>query len=99
MLCITSLSLVEVTRLPSHDPPQEAALKLMLLLTDAGVSQSADLGTEMIAGGAVPKLIQLLSSDSMREMAAAVLGNLCHESPENQDKLADNQMFQKLAPG
>lgn len=75
---------------------QEAALKLMLLLSDAGVSQSADVGTELIAGGAVPKLIQLLSSDSMQEMAAAVLGNLCHESPENQDKLADNQMFQKL---
>ena len=66
---------------------QEPALKLMLLLTDAGVSQSADVGTEMIAGGAVPKLVQLLSaSDSMQEMAAAVLGNLCHESPENQDK-------------
>ena len=72
---------------------------MMLLLSHAGVSQSADVGTELIAGGAVPKLIQLLSSDSMQEMAAAVLGNLCHESPENQDKLADNQMFQKLVPG
>ena len=70
----------------------------MLLLTDAGVSQNADVGTEMIAGGAVPKLIPLLSaSDSMmKEMAAAVLGNLCHESPTNQEKLADKGMFQKL---
>ncbi len=61
----------------------------MLLLTDAGVSQSADVGTEMIAGGAVPKLTNLLSSNEsmMQEMAAAVLGNLCHESPENQEKL------------
>eukprot|EP00913_Durusdinium_trenchii_P034823 g32572.t1 len=70
----------------------------MLLLTDAGVSQNADIGTEMIAGGAVPKLTQLLSAtDSFtQEMAAAVLGNLCHESPPNQDKLADAGMFQKL---
>lgn len=61
----------------------------MLLLTDAGVSQSADVGTEMIAGGAVPKLTNLLSSNEsmIQEMAAAVLGNLCHESPENQEKL------------
>ncbi|CAK9055096.1 unnamed protein product [Durusdinium trenchii] len=77
---------------------KESALKLMLLLTDAGVSQNADIGTEMIAGGAVPKLTQLLSAtDSFtQEMAAAVLGNLCHESPPNQDKLADAGMFQKL---
>ncbi|CAJ1376739.1 unnamed protein product [Effrenium voratum] len=77
---------------------QESALKLMLLLTDAGVSLSSDVGTEMIAGGAVPRLGHLLTaSDSiLQEMAAAVLGNLCHESPENQDKLAEAGIFQKL---
>ena len=71
----------------------------MLLLTDAGVSQSADVDSEMIAAGAVPKLSQLLTANDsiMQEMAAAVLGNLCHESPENQDKLADDAMFQKLS--
>mmetsp|Transcript_53609 Transcript_53609/g.124862 ORF Transcript_53609/g.124862 Transcript_53609/m.124862 type:complete len:894 (+) Transcript_53609:59-2740(+) len=78
---------------------QEAALKLMLMLTDAGVSQpGSDIGTEMIAGGAVPKLSDLLSSSdsSLQEMSAAVLGNLCHESPENQDKLAEAGIFKKL---
>lgn len=78
---------------------QEAALKLVLLLSDAGVSQpGSDVGTEMIAGGAVAPLKKLLASPdaSMQEMAAAVLGNLCHESPENQDKLAQADIFEAL---
>ncbi|CAE7707996.1 PUB3 [Symbiodinium pilosum] len=78
---------------------QEAALKLMLMLTDAGVTQpGSDIGTEMIAGGAVPSLRELLSSsnEAFQEMSAAVLGNLCHESPENQDKLAEAGIFGKL---
>eukprot|EP00440_Ansanella_granifera_P073814 gb/GFBE01080092.1/.p1 GENE.gb/GFBE01080092.1/~~gb/GFBE01080092.1/.p1 ORF type:complete len:897 (+),score=252.18 gb/GFBE01080092.1/:1-2691(+) len=78
---------------------QEAALKLMLVITDAGVSQpGCDVGTEMIAGGAVQPLKKLVISGdmSMQEMAAAVLGNLCHESPENQDKLAQAEVFKPL---
>eukprot|EP00930_Biecheleria_cincta_P057953 TRINITY_DN43817_c0_g1_i1.p1 TRINITY_DN43817_c0_g1~~TRINITY_DN43817_c0_g1_i1.p1 ORF type:complete len:946 (-),score=250.15 TRINITY_DN43817_c0_g1_i1:50-2770(-) len=78
---------------------QEAALKLMLLLTDAGVSQpGTGVGTEMIAGGAVAPLMKLLSASdaSLQEMAAAILGNLCHESPENQDKLAQAGVFKPL---
>lgn len=78
---------------------QETALKLMLLLTDAGVSQpGTGVGTEMIAGGAVAPLMKLLSAPdaSLQEMAAAILGNLCHESPENQDKLAQAGVFKPL---
>jgi len=78
---------------------QEAALKLMLLITDAGVGQpDADVGTEMIAGGAVPPLKQLIISgiSNLQEMSAAVLGNLCHESPENQSKLAKAGILEPL---
>jgi len=88
-----------LSKMLSDSKTQEAALKLMLMLTDAGVSQpGSDIGTEMIAGGAVPSLRELLSSSNsaLQEMSAAVLGNLCHESPENQDKLAEAGIFGKL---
>lgn len=78
---------------------REDALKLLLLLTDAGVGQkNVDVGSDIIAAGAVPPLVKLIGSgiSNLQELAAAVLGNLCHESPANQEKVAKAGVFKAL---
>jgi len=76
-----------------------AALKLLLLLTDAGVGQkSPTVQNEVIAANAVPCLMKLLTGDAQsKESASAIIGNLCHESPPNQDKLAKYGVIKPLA--
>jgi len=78
----------------------EDALKLVLLLSDAAVGQrNVDVANGMIDAGIVPQLVRLLSAGSatQQELAAACLGNLCHESPANQDKLKKHDPFKPLA--
>mmetsp|Transcript_149102 Transcript_149102/g.371446 ORF Transcript_149102/g.371446 Transcript_149102/m.371446 type:complete len:897 (-) Transcript_149102:265-2955(-) len=78
---------------------QEDALKLLLLVTDAGVGQkNVDVASNLISAGVVDPLVKLLSSDStnLKELAPAVLGNLAHESPANQDKVAKMDVFRPL---
>lgn len=86
-----------LVRMLSDKAKQDDALKLLLLLTDAGVGQkNAEVGAEMINKGAVPPLVELISKNSIasqQELAAAVLGNLCHESPANQEKVAKAGVF------
>jgi len=89
-----------LVKMLGDEQKREDSLKLLLLLTDAGVGQkNVDVGSEIIAGGAVPPLVKLLSCSStsnLQELAAAVLGNLCHESPANQDKVAKAGVFKPL---
>mmetsp|Transcript_14834 Transcript_14834/g.42527 ORF Transcript_14834/g.42527 Transcript_14834/m.42527 type:complete len:880 (-) Transcript_14834:72-2711(-) len=83
----------------SDEAKHEDALKLLLLLTDAGVGQKIpEVGTEVINKGAVVHLIKIITNGSanLQELAAAVLGNLCHESPANQDKVAKAGVLRPL---
>lgn len=84
---------------------REDALKLLLLLTDAGVGQkNADIGSDFISAGVVPLLLDLIVAGTQNlaaagitsELAAAVMGNLCHESPANQEKVAKSGVFKPL---
>jgi len=88
-----------LAKMLGEEAKREAALKLLLLITDAGVGQrTSDVGTEIISCGAVAPLVKLITSapGNLQELAAAVLGNLCHESPENQDKVAKAGVFKPL---
>lgn len=67
------------------------SLKLLLQLTDAAVGQkNADVQNDVLAANAIAPLVKIITSGTTqnKELAAAILGNLCHESPPNQDKIA-----------
>lgn len=89
-----------LVKLLGDEASYTGALKLLLLLTDAGVGQkNASVQNDIIAANAVPPLVKLLTSGDLnsKELASAVLGNLCHESPTNQDKLAKFGVIKPLA--
>jgi len=93
-LCVKVVSdglVRQLVEMLKKEATSEDALKLLLLLTDAGVGQkNVDVARCMIDGGVVEPLVALIGAGaaSLQERAAAVLGNLCHESPANQDKVA-----------
>jgi len=90
---------VPLMRMLSDETTRSEALRLVLLLTDAGVGQkNVDVQNEIIGAKAIQPLIKLLNSDAtqLQEHAAAVLGNLCHENPTNQDKIAKAGVFKPL---
>lgn len=83
----------------SGEPLCEDALRFMLVLTDAGVCQkTVGVQQQFMAAGAGDVLLSVLKggSDSARELAAAMFGNLSHESPQNQDALASIELFEAL---
>lgn len=80
-----------LTKMLGEDANCAAALKLLLVLTDAGVGQrSSSVQADFIAANSVTPLIELVRSGDLhsKEFASAILGNLCHESPVHQDALA-----------
>lgn len=75
------------------------AVKLLLVLTDASVARKDhSIQNRIIASNALPLLVKCLSAEdsSLQESSAAVLGNLCHESPTNQDEIAKITVFKQL---
>jgi hypothetical protein len=88
-----------LVRMLGEEAKQEDALKLLLLITDSGVGQkNIDVATNIINAGAVQPLVKMITSGSstLHELGAAVLGNLCHESPANQEKVAKASVFKPL---
>jgi len=88
-----------LVKMLGDEAKREEALKLLLLVTDAGVGQkNVDVSSDIIACGAVQPLVKLITVGvpSLQELAAAVLGNICHESPANQEKVAKAGVFKPL---
>lgn len=70
---------------------REEALNLLVVISDGAVGlRRRDSGDAIIAAGVVEPLVRLLEDGSagVQESAAAVLGNISHESPTNQDAVA-----------
>lgn len=80
--------------LTSTSPDKEEALKLLVVLSDAAVDQrDTNIGSTLLDLGVANALVELMAPsvaacEVVKERAAAALGNLCHESPANQDKVA-----------
>mmetsp|Transcript_91357 Transcript_91357/g.190995 ORF Transcript_91357/g.190995 Transcript_91357/m.190995 type:complete len:891 (-) Transcript_91357:43-2715(-) len=75
----------------AKESDREDVLRLLIVLTDAGVGlKKVEVANTAIRNGVVGPLSNILSSGlpQQQELAAAILGNLCHESPVNQDKVA-----------
>lgn len=90
---------VPLVKLLGEPDSAQGALKMLLLLTDAGVGQKhASVQDDIIAANAVPPLVKFLTGADLngKELASAIVGNLCHESPTNQDKLATFNVIKPL---
>jgi len=90
---------VPLLKLLKEDGTRTESLRLLLVITDAGVGQkSTETASSLIAAGIVPHLSKLIASGSpdLQENAAAVIGNLCHESPENQGKVSKSGVIKPL---
>jgi len=88
-----------LVRMLSDKSVRQKALSLLLVITDAGVGQkNSGVQNTIVDANAVNPLTKLLSDrdSELQEHAAAVLGNLCHESPINQEKIARAGVFKPL---
>lgn len=88
-----------LVKMLAEETKRTESLKLLLLLTDAGVGQkNADVQNEIVSHNTAPPLVKIISTgtNQNKELAAAVLGNLCHESPVNQEKISKANCFQPL---
>mmetsp|Transcript_97597 Transcript_97597/g.172837 ORF Transcript_97597/g.172837 Transcript_97597/m.172837 type:complete len:885 (-) Transcript_97597:283-2937(-) len=88
-----------LVKMLGEEAKRSDSLKLLLLLTDAGVGQkNAEVQNDIIGANSIAPLVKVITGGSSqnKELAAAVLGNLCHESPVNQDKIARAGCFQPL---
>ncbi|CAK0885406.1 unnamed protein product, partial [Prorocentrum cordatum] len=81
-------ALVEMLADPAR---REEALNLLVVISDGAVGlRRHDVGGAIVAAGAVEPLVRLLEEGSagLQESAAAVLGNVSHESPPSQGAVA-----------